>query len=325
MIYSPRKYKGLGLTNAGWEAPLQHINIMACLHNSMNPYLTAIMDFKKEITTSLKQLNITEGFDIDELMKKRRPANVIRNHLRDKQFNQWCDPEHYPYKHRGVETFALNTYTNKWIYDGYGLSTSTWTTAIKMIGQIAAVRGVPGRSKDGRQCRFCTETYIFESLSHVLGSCPRGELLRTKRHNLIRSAIAEALRKKGYTVYEEKECIAEDGTTRRIDIIAINEISKTAIVLDPTVRFETSNQQDEEVNLEKQKIYEPCINDLKRMYGINNIQVFGLIFGARGTIFNSFEKIRKDLSLPKSLSDKIVNIILNWSVKILNHHIHTID
>ncbi|KAJ6634838.1 hypothetical protein Bhyg_13418 [Pseudolycoriella hygida] len=132
-----------------------------------------------------------------------------------KQFKDWCDPEKYPYKHKGVETFALNTYANKWIYDGFGLSTSTWTAAIKMIGQIAAVRGVQGRS-----------------------SCPRGELLRTKRHNLIRTAIADELRKKGYVTYEEKECIAENGTTRRIDIIAINEKTKTAIVLDPTVRFD---------------------------------------------------------------------------------------
>lgn len=325
MIYSPRKYKGLGLINANWEAPLQHINIMSCLYNSNNPYLNSTMDFKNEITTALNKLKITNAFDVDELMSKKRPANGLRNHLRELEFNQWCDPEKYPYKHKGIETFTLNTYTNKWIYDGYGLSTSTWTSAIKMIGQIAAVRGVPGRSKDGHQCRFCTESYVFESLSHVLGSCPRGSLLRTKRHNLVRTAIAEELRKKGYTTYEEKECIAENGSTRRIDIIAINENTKTGIVLDPTIRFEINIEQDEEVNVEKRTIYEPCIKDLKRMYDINNIQVYGLLIGARGTIFNTFEKIRKDLKLPKLLSDKIIKIVLNWSARILHNHIHNIE
>lgn len=79
-----------------------------------------------------------------------------------------------------------------------------------MNGQIAAVRGVPGRSKDGYQCRYCTESYRYESLSHVPGQCSRGALLRNKRHSLVRSALAKESRKKGYKTVEEKECIAEN-------------------------------------------------------------------------------------------------------------------
>jgi len=108
-------------------------------------------------------------------------------------------------------------------------------------------------------------------------------------------------------------------------MIAINTKTKIGIILDPTIRFETGIEQDDEVNLEKRKIYEPCIPDLKAMYDLNQIHVYGLLFGARGTIFNTYEKIRKDLSLPKSLSDKIVKIILDWSVKILHYHIHSTD
>lgn len=83
MMYSPRKYKCLGLINICWEAPLQHINIMSCLYNSMNPYLTATLDFKDKITGALKKFKIIDGFEIEELLKKRRPANILRNYLRD--------------------------------------------------------------------------------------------------------------------------------------------------------------------------------------------------------------------------------------------------
>lgn len=134
------------------------------------------------------------------------------------------------------------------------MSSSTWIASIKMIGQVAGVRGVPGRSKDGRQCRYCTETYVYESLSHVLGSCPRGQPLRIARHNIVRSTYAYEIRKKGcktYDVYEEKECIADDGSTRRVDILAIDEKTKSGIILDPTIRFETSLNQDLEVDVEK--------------------------------------------------------------------------
>ncbi|KAJ6639409.1 PiggyBac transposable element-derived protein 2, partial [Pseudolycoriella hygida] len=153
MVYSPRKYKGLGLINVSWEAVLQRINIMTCLSKSRNEHLEKTIDFKNEIRTALKKRNIHVG-------KASKRFLCIRTRI-----------------------------------NGYGLSTSTWTSAIKINGQIAAVRGVPGRSKDGHQCRYCTESYTFESLSHVLGECSRRELLRNKSNNLVRSAIAEELRK----------------------------------------------------------------------------------------------------------------------------------
>lgn len=51
---------------------------------------------------------------------------------------------------------------------------------------------------------------------------------------------------------------------------------------------------------------------LEKDVHINNIQVIGLLFGARETVFITFEEIRKYLSLPKLLTGKIVEIILKW-------------
>ena len=49
-----------------------------------------------------------------------------------------------------------------------------------MVGDVAPVRGIPGRSKDGHRYRSCStaEHYVFECLSHVLGQCPFGEMPR---------------------------------------------------------------------------------------------------------------------------------------------------
>lgn len=82
----------------------------------------------------------------------------------------------------------------------------------------------------GTSADFVLSVIFKESQSHVLGSCPRGDLLRNLRHNHIRIAIAE----------EEKEC-AENGSRRQIVIIAINEGTRIGILL--TVRFESSVQQ----------------------------------------------------------------------------------
>ncbi|KAJ4447298.1 hypothetical protein ANN_09302 [Periplaneta americana] len=52
-------------------------------------------------------------------------------------------------------------------------------------------QAVPGRSQDNR-CRHCHKE--VETLAHVLGSCPHGEVLRNARLHQVRSIIATALK-----------------------------------------------------------------------------------------------------------------------------------
>ncbi|KAJ4427547.1 hypothetical protein ANN_25195 [Periplaneta americana] len=100
---------------------------------------------------------------------------------------------------------------------------------------LATVRSVPGRSLDGTRCRHgCPET---ETLAHVLGFCEQGLLLRNSRHHLVRSKIAAALRNKGWIVAEEISCLAENGSTRRVDILAYNADTKQGIIVDTTIRL----------------------------------------------------------------------------------------
>ncbi|KAJ4443683.1 hypothetical protein ANN_05358 [Periplaneta americana] len=83
----------------------------------------------------------------------------------------------------------------------------------------------------------------------VLGeaiSCPHGELLRNSRHHKIRSLLASALRGKNYQVEEEVHGLSTNGSTRRIDIIAIPTRSTSGFIIDPTVRMEMYENQPAE-------------------------------------------------------------------------------
>ncbi|KAJ4427224.1 hypothetical protein ANN_24841 [Periplaneta americana] len=104
-------------------------------------------------------------------------------------------------------------------------------------------------------------------------------------YNTIRSLIASSIRQNAsYEVYEEVGCVSSDGSTRRADIIIIDRQKDKGVILDPTIRFEMHEQQPEEVCREKQVIYEPCCQHLGAQYHITHWTVFGLMFGARGTI-----------------------------------------
>ena len=112
--------------------------------------------------------------------------------------------------------------------------------------------------------------------------------------------------------------------TRRIDIICINRNKSIAEIIDPTIRFESSRTQPEDVNAEKKNIYEPTIPYFCEKYSVNNISVTGLFFGARGTISKFFVKWRSKYKLQKCIEDEIVITIIKYSVAILKNHLYGI-
>ncbi|KAJ4444425.1 hypothetical protein ANN_06217 [Periplaneta americana] len=105
------------------------------------------------------------------------------------------------------------------------------------------------------------------------------EVLRNIRHHAVRSMLAEALKEVGFTVHQEVQGLATQGSVRRIDIIAIK--NNSAYILDPTIRFETHADQPHEVDSEKKRIYEPTIPLYKDKYSLPHIDVIGLMVGAR--------------------------------------------
>ncbi|KAJ4430110.1 hypothetical protein ANN_22320 [Periplaneta americana] len=111
----------------------------------------------------------------------------------------------------------------------------------------------------------CNET---ETIGHVLGFCRKSELLRNNRHNRVRTSTAEVLRHLGWEVHEEVHYIPAADSKRRADIIAIDRVKDKAMVLDPAIRFERNLSQADEVNNEKQEIYQPCLPFLSSKYNI---------------------------------------------------------
>ena len=83
---------------------------------------------------------------------------------------------------------------------------------LKMTAMVLPIRTVPGRCTSTNHCRHCS---AYETLSHALGTCPHGEILRIKRQNIIRSMIAQALRSKGMEIYEEVTCYGRTGQYKK--------------------------------------------------------------------------------------------------------------
>ncbi|KAJ4431736.1 hypothetical protein ANN_20338 [Periplaneta americana] len=120
-----------------------------------------------------------------------------------------------------------------------------------------------------------------ETLAHVLGSCPHDEALQNATHHQVRSIIATALKDADYNTFEEVHGLSVTGSTRRIDIIAFKESTRSGFIIGPTVRFETNEEQPAEVDKEKKNIYNPTIPYCLQKYQLEELEVIGLLVGAR--------------------------------------------
>ncbi|KAJ4442303.1 hypothetical protein ANN_12171 [Periplaneta americana] len=230
-LLSSEPLKGLGAFRTQWEAFLQDINVCRLLLDENNPYIAATRNLQDEIDLSISRLPLQPD-QVNDF-----PPKCFRRTLREDSFKKWSE---LPGKGKSVSFNSHWKKGNAWISNKKGLSCSQWTEEIKMSCKV-----IPGRSLGTAHCRRCDEQ---ETLAHVLGFRRKGELLRIDRHNEIRSMIVNELRRAGkYEVYEEIGCLSADDSTRRADIIVIDRIKNCGLILDPTVRFENSEEQPREV------------------------------------------------------------------------------
>ncbi|KAJ4436465.1 hypothetical protein ANN_16496 [Periplaneta americana] len=154
------------------------------------------------------------------------------------------------------------------------------------------------------------------------GNEPSGSL-KASKHNTVRSLIAASIRQNAsYEVYKEVGCVSSDGSTRRADIIIIDRQKDKGVILDPTIRFEMHEQQPQEVCREKQVIYEPCCQHLGAQYHITHWTVFGLMFGARGTIPRDTLSQLKQFKISDATIDAIGSHVLKSSLAIISNHLY---
>ena len=262
----------------------------------------------------LSKLNLTLDNNILNTRAEFLDSRKRRSKLRDIEFKKWCD---LPQEGKGVILFEEHPPTNRWIIHHEGLSCSEWRDALKMVGNVATVRALPGRSLNNTRCRLCPNEK--ETLAHVLRSCPYGDTWRNSRHHKIRAAIAQALRNTGLTVFEEIHGISKTGSTRQIDIAFKDQT--TGYIIDPTVRLEYCKSQPD-VNEEKNLIYRPTIPYYSSVYKLINIKIISLLVGARRTITENFVQFTKTFNLNPPILKTVSITAVKYSIYILRKHIY---
>lgn len=206
--------------------------------------LHSVSDCRNEMNECIQALNV-----VCDTLRSMRAT------LHNESFENWCKLK---YQGSGAIHFKNHTLGNDFEYNENSLSSSEWVAAIKLSTNYANFNGVPGVASSSNLYRKCGMEN--ETIAHVTGSCPSNNLLITARHHSTKHNLTELLRSKEFTCFEEVYAIDNYGSTRFSDIIAFQPNSKNAYIIDPTIRYESNDaNQDQSIKEEKYNIYSKCI------------------------------------------------------------------
>ena len=107
MLYASKKFRGLGIVRAEWEASLQHFNICSRLEKVKDRHLHHVRNLKQEQEFALKRLKIS-----DDMLSLNTTGKKLRETLRQKSFQEWCQ---LPHKGKGVSLYEDCPPFNSWI------------------------------------------------------------------------------------------------------------------------------------------------------------------------------------------------------------------
>ena len=254
-LYAPTRKGGLGLTHLASHIPHQQYKI----HRKM----VGTLADQKVRSTYVKWWGLTLGIEIGFV------GPEIVDHAK-----VWAEQKT---QGAGSETWREHPESNWWIRNG-PLSDNEFITACKLRTNTFPTRECLARTRTQGSvlCRRCGLT--VETLGHISGACPAVKDARIKRHNSICKLIQDKMAKKGWTVLWEQKFRCPQGNLVP-DLVCISPDESKAVIIDPTVVWETSLENLENAGKKKVEKYEPLRTKFKE--GVE-VEIYGLAVGARG-------------------------------------------
>jgi len=150
--------------------------------------------------------------------------------------------------------------------------------------------------------------------------------MRHSRHDKVKHRITSLLQQKGFDCHEEVQCVDGQGSIRRADIVAFEQGTNRALIVDPSIRYETNGDMGKEVQDDKERRYASCASWLNEKfsptYGPREYHVYGLWIGGRGTISRQVVQFFDEFQLDKRALPVMAEDVLVDSIRMLHHHVN---
>jgi hypothetical protein len=160
------------------------------------------------------------------------------------------------------------------------LKEGEYIDALKLRANVYPTREASHRAHGTNpMCRRCG-LYV-ETVGHISGHCPSVKKARIARHNKMLNHLEKYLKERGYNTWREPK-FRDDERAYIPDLVALVPDSNMAMIIDPTVVWDTDGKAlDRAVKLKVQK-YLPIIPQVKELTGALTMKICPFVVGARG-------------------------------------------
>ena len=167
-------------------------------------------------------------------------------------------------------------------------------------------------------CQKC-DSRLPATLQHILCQCKDNERSIRRRHDRVLDEIISHC--KQHKLRFTKEPSLHGGLRPDLTVILPNG---ELLCLDVSVVFELSKDSLTKACKLKNTKYSPYLPEIADQMGHNFTQnscfSYGLVFGARGSVApQTLNVLEKSLKMPKWRIDKIINLIITFSLDLFEH------
>ncbi|KAG1665944.1 hypothetical protein GQR58_019097 [Nymphon striatum] len=322
------KLGGIGFPNPVWIIAGNAVVTAAYLEGSSDGQIQALAEINKlnfnDIIDDLcahlsNSINPTPSSVLKEQLalisrdEKKMKLKRITENLQVSSIETWSSTTSGNIA--GITIFKKSRTSSAFVRRPECLSNAEFNAAIRLRSGVPDLRCLShiARKHGTDKCRLCKT--VKESLGHVMGGCGALSGLITNRHDEALNLIFIELKTRNPEwTFELEPRPAVNVANHKPDLCATHRQSQSVVIMDFTVRTESTSQLIAEAKSDKINKYE----QLRSFYmdnGARAFQVMPLFFGARGAIDDETETfLIKKFNLNKNCLEDICIYILKRSL-----------
>jgi hypothetical protein len=284
LFYAPKACGGLGILRFEHTVKLSILKNAIKTDKSIDPAVSSLVNLHENVQLKklANSLRINWPATLEDIEKARK-------RLKFEHVGQWSNLKS---QGQGVADFVRSRTGNVWLVEQNLLKPSRFIDALRLRSNTFGTRTVLARADKNldvhcRRCRAQPET-----LGHILGLCQYTKGLRIRRHDEVKSILAERLSNKNEVFVEPT--LKVGGNLYKPDLVVKNE--GRVLVVDVTVRYENKDYLSK-AEKEKTDKYQVCLEHLKERFRVSEGAVIPVVLGSRGAITPNTEKNLKMLGV----------------------------
>ncbi|XP_023231886.1 uncharacterized protein LOC111631807 [Centruroides sculpturatus] len=226
-----------------------------------------------------------------------------------------------PDQGKAFQLTAQHPASNHFIKDGLYTSFADWRFIHRARLSVVPLHGLRRFGQLSTKCRHCG--FRQETLAHVLNHCGRNLHLATERHNAILNRLRRAINDRDLTLYCNQRVPDYDDNCRP-DLVAINDIAKTATIVDVVVPFENGHNAFNAARAKKIEKY----SRLAQHYQAKGYDTFcdAFVIGSLGAYDPGNVAVLQRLGIgrkySKTMAKLMVSDSIRWSREIYIQHLN---